>query len=95
MAESAIPAHLRRTRVRTVRVPGDYEPPYPSFSARYRPSVTQVVMAYFGVQWRGPRPGSKWRLTGPPCAGRTGERWFLRAPSRRGRPERGAGRGQL
>jgi hypothetical protein len=30
-----------------------------------------------------------------PCAGRTGERWFLRAPSRRGRPERGAGRGQL
>ena len=40
MAESAIPAHLQRTRVRTVRVPGDYEPPYPSFSARYRQSVT-------------------------------------------------------
>ena len=56
MAESAIPAHLQRPRVRTVRVPGDYEPPYPSFSARYRPSVTQVVMAYFGIQWRGPRP---------------------------------------
>ena len=37
-----------------------------------------------------PRDGSPVR----PCAGRTGERWFLRAPSRRRRPERGAGRGQ-
>ena len=58
MAESAIPAHLQRTRVRTARVPDDYEPPYPSFSGRYSPSVTQVVMAYFGVQWRGPRPAA-------------------------------------
>jgi aldoxime dehydratase len=58
VAESAIPAHLQRPRVRTAGVPDDYEPPYPSFSARYRPSVTQVVMAYFGVQWRGPRPAA-------------------------------------
>ena len=42
----AVPAHAPR------RVPDDYVPPYPSFVARHAPSVTRVVMAYFGAQSR-------------------------------------------
>jgi aldoxime dehydratase len=51
--ESAIPKHLQSTRTRHRRVPDDYAPPYPSFVARHKPNVAQVVMAYFGVQTRG------------------------------------------
>lgn len=54
--ESAIPAHLETARTRHKRVPDDYQPPYPSFVARYKPAVARVVMAYFGVQYRGPAP---------------------------------------
>lgn len=50
--ESAIPAHLQCPRTRHRRVADDYAPPYPSFVARHAPSVTRVVMAYFGVQHR-------------------------------------------
>src|ERR1700744_3354692 len=50
--ESAIPEHLRSVRTRHRRVPDDYAPPYPSFVARHKPSVTRVVMAYFGLQTR-------------------------------------------
>ncbi len=50
--ESAIPHHLRTERTRPPRQPAGYEPPYPSFVARHKPSVTQVVMAYFGLQVR-------------------------------------------
>ena len=56
--ESAIPDHLQRTRTRPIRVPDDYAPPYPSYSARFRPTVSQVVMAYFGVQWRDDQPAA-------------------------------------
>ncbi|HEY3471616.1 MAG TPA: phenylacetaldoxime dehydratase family protein [Amycolatopsis sp.] len=48
--ESAIPAHLRADRTRPTRKSAAFRPPYPSFSARFAPSVRQVVMAYFGVQ---------------------------------------------
>jgi aldoxime dehydratase len=48
--ESAIPEHLRTARTRHRRVPDDYVPPYPSFVARYKPTVQRLVMAYFGVQ---------------------------------------------
>lgn len=48
--ESAIPTHLRCPRSRHRRVPDDYQPPYPSFVARHAPSVSRVVMAYYGVQ---------------------------------------------
>ena len=48
--ESAIPEHLRCPRTRHRRVSDDYEPPYPSFVARHKPSVQHLVMAYFGVQ---------------------------------------------
>jgi aldoxime dehydratase len=51
--ESAIPKHLQCPRTRHRRVGDDYTPPYPSFVARHAPRVTQVVMAYFGVQVRG------------------------------------------
>ncbi|QOZ56184.1 phenylacetaldoxime dehydratase family protein [Bradyrhizobium sp. CCBAU 53338] len=51
--ESAIPAYLETQRTRHKRVPDDYQPPYPSFVARYKPGVSRVVMAYFGVQHRG------------------------------------------
>ena len=51
--ESAIPEHLKNARTRHRRVPDDYAPPYPSFVARHKPGVAQVVMAYFGVQTPG------------------------------------------
>lgn len=54
--ESAIPRHLETQRTRHKRVPDDYQPPYPSFVARYKPGVSRVVMAYFGVQYRGAAP---------------------------------------
>jgi aldoxime dehydratase len=51
--ESAIPEHLQTARTRHRRVGDDYAPPYPSFVARHKPSVTRVAMAYFGLQSRG------------------------------------------
>jgi aldoxime dehydratase len=54
--ESAIPSHLTTARSRHRRVPDDYRPPYPSFVARHKPTVSQVVMAYFGLQYRGEKP---------------------------------------
>ncbi|UFS92875.1 phenylacetaldoxime dehydratase family protein [Bradyrhizobium daqingense] len=54
--ESAIPLHLETARTRHKRVPDDYQPPYPSFVARYKPTVSRVAMAYFGVQYRGTAP---------------------------------------
>ncbi|QIP09353.1 phenylacetaldoxime dehydratase family protein [Bradyrhizobium symbiodeficiens] len=56
--ESAIPQHLETERSRHKRVPDDYQPPYPSFVARYKPAVSRVVMAYFGVQYRGTAPAA-------------------------------------
>jgi aldoxime dehydratase len=49
--ESAIPDHLKTVRTRQPRVADDYVPPYPSFVARFKPNVTRVVMAYFGLQF--------------------------------------------
>lgn len=54
--ESAIPSHLQCPRLRHRRVPDDYVPPYPATVARYRPEVTRVVMAYFGIQHRADAP---------------------------------------
>jgi aldoxime dehydratase len=54
--ESAIPGHLLATRTRQRRVPDEYQPPYPSFVARSRSQVRQVVMAYFGLQFEGRPP---------------------------------------
>jgi aldoxime dehydratase len=54
--ESAVPQHLQTARSRHRRVGDDYRPPYPSFVARYKPSISHVVMAYFGAQYRGNAP---------------------------------------
>ena len=61
--ESAIPAHLQTARTRHRRVGDDYAPPYPSFVARHKPSVTRVVMAYFGLQSRGVPPAAARRTS--------------------------------
>ena len=50
--ESAIPEHLLCPRTRERRIPDDYAPPYPAWVARHPSSVSQVVMAYYGVQYR-------------------------------------------
>jgi aldoxime dehydratase len=60
--ESAIPSHLTTARSRHRRVPDDYRPPYPSFVARHKPTVSHVVMAYFGLQYRGEAPSAAARL---------------------------------
>jgi aldoxime dehydratase len=64
--ESAIPPHLQVARTRHRRVPDDYQPPYPAFVARHGAAVERVVMAYFGLQYRGDAP--------PACA--TGLAWL-------------------
>src|SRR5262249_2472735 len=60
--ESAIPKHLETARSRHRRVGDDYSPPYPSFVARHKPKITNVVMAYFGLQYRGAPPAAATRL---------------------------------
>jgi aldoxime dehydratase len=50
--ESAIPQHLMMERTQPVGLRPGWQPPYPSFVARFAPSVTRVAMAYFGVQYR-------------------------------------------
>jgi aldoxime dehydratase len=50
--ESAIPEHLRCPRTQARRAPEGYAPPYPAWVARLSRAATQVVMAYFGVQYR-------------------------------------------
>ncbi len=54
--ESAIPTHLLTQRTRQTRLPQDYTPPYPSFVARFTPSVKRVAMGYFGLQYRDEAP---------------------------------------
>ncbi|WP_329048840.1 phenylacetaldoxime dehydratase family protein [Amycolatopsis sp. NBC_01488] len=49
--ESAIPPHLVTDRTAAPGPRPGWQPPYPSFVARFAPSVTQVAMAYFGVQY--------------------------------------------
>jgi aldoxime dehydratase len=50
---------LQVARTRHRRVPDDYQPPYPSFVARHRPAVERMVMAYFGIQYRGDAPPAR------------------------------------
>ena len=58
--DSSIAPHLRRPRTLPTRKGADFQPPYPSFSARFPERTLRVVMAYFGVQY----PGT----TAPPAA---------------------------
>ena len=50
--ESAIPRHLAAPRTQPAGMKPGWQPPYPSFVARFEPTVQRVVMAYFGVQYR-------------------------------------------
>lgn len=49
--ESAINKHLKCPRTLSRRVHDDYEPPFPMFVGRADTDLTQVVMAYLGVQF--------------------------------------------
>ena len=51
--ESAIDKHLMCPRTLSRRVPDDYQPPFPMWVGRADEQLTQVVMAYLGVQYRG------------------------------------------
>jgi aldoxime dehydratase len=54
--ETAIPENLRAERTQPRRMREGHAPPYPSFVARNRPEVQQVVMAYLGLQFHGEQP---------------------------------------
>jgi aldoxime dehydratase len=54
--EPSIAEHLVQPRTRPARKGENFQPAYPSFSARFDPTVTRVVMAYYGVQFTGPMP---------------------------------------
>lgn len=54
--ESAIPSHLQTVRTQPSSLREDWAPPSPAFSARFGESLSGVVMAYLGVQYRGARP---------------------------------------
>ncbi|ANJ99514.1 phenylacetaldoxime dehydratase family protein [Serratia plymuthica] len=49
--ESAIDKHLKCPRTLSRRVHDDYQPPFPMFAGRASDDLTQVVMAYLGVQF--------------------------------------------
>jgi len=52
--ESAIDKHLRCPRLLSRRVHDDYQPPFPMYAGRADQNLKQVVMAYFGVQFKEP-----------------------------------------
>jgi len=51
--ESAIDGYLSCPRTLSRRVPDDYVPPFPMWVARSKEQLQQVVMGYFGVQFKG------------------------------------------
>lgn len=51
--ERAIPQHLLEERTQPSSMPPNWDPPAEAFVARYPDQVRQMVMAYFGVQYRG------------------------------------------
>lgn len=48
--EPAIPEHLRTERTIPSKLPPDYQPPFPAYSARFSEDVRDLVMAIIGVQ---------------------------------------------
>lgn len=51
--ESAIDMHLQCPRTLTRRIPDDFQPPFPMYAARAKEDLRQVVMGYYGVQYKG------------------------------------------
>lgn len=58
MTESSIPSRLRTQRSEPLRMRADWNPPSPAFSARFPDTIDSVVMAYYGLQYRGERPAA-------------------------------------
>ena len=54
--ESSIAEHLKVERTFPTRKGQSFHPPYPSFSARFDPAIGEVVMAYYGAQYRSEEP---------------------------------------
>ncbi|MCA1325108.1 phenylacetaldoxime dehydratase family protein [Herbaspirillum sp. alder98] len=50
--ESAIDRHLKCPRTLSRRVDDDYQPPFPMWVGRADDSLTQVTMAYMGIQFK-------------------------------------------
>src|ERR1700745_2939414 len=81
---SAIPPPVVSPRTQPPRMKPDWQPPYPSFVARFAPSVARVAMAYFGVQYRsGSEPPAIARAAlddlASACSGPDGPGWADRA----------------
>lgn len=58
--ESAIPRHLQCPRTRAARANSDFVPPYPAMTARFPQDITQLVMAYLGVQCAPGKEAQAW-----------------------------------
>lgn len=48
--ESAIPSHLQQERTQPSKLPQNYDPPFPAFSARFPKDVKDIVMVTIGAQ---------------------------------------------
>lgn len=48
--ESAIPNHLGRRRTQPSKLPGNYDPPFPGFTARFPTDIKDIVMVIAGAQ---------------------------------------------
>ncbi|KAF2641504.1 phenylacetaldoxime dehydratase [Massarina eburnea CBS 473.64] len=51
MLESAIPEHYRKERTCPVSTPPNYEPPFPSYCARFPAKMESLVLAIIGAQY--------------------------------------------
>jgi len=49
--ESAIPSHLAQERTQPSKLPDDYNPPFPAFTARFPKEVKDIVMVTLGAQY--------------------------------------------
>ena len=58
MLDSAIPEHLRQPRTEPMKCPVSFEPPYPSYSARFPKDMENLVMAVIGSQHSDASPES-------------------------------------
>lgn len=61
--EPAIPEHLRVERTHPLNAPKDFVPKHPSYSARFRPEISRLTIAYYGVQSARSNPERKRALS--------------------------------
>ena len=57
--EPAIPSHLRVPRTLPLHAPQGFVPAHASYSARFRPEITGLTIAYFGLQSAIPEAGDQ------------------------------------